>query len=205
MKVIVIGNSGVGKSNITTRYTSDDFSEESKPTIGVSFATRATEIDGKRVRMQIWDTAGQERYRSLTGMYYRGALGAFIVYDITNEQSFLDVPKWFDELKRFCGGEEPIVMLVGNKSDMSSVRAVATESAKELAHKHGVYFMETSAKDSTNIDSAFETLAKEILSKKIAISSDDRKAPPPEGGSIILPTSDGRGSAAAQSQGGGCC
>lgn len=201
----MIGNSGVGKSNITTRYTSDDFSDESKPTIGVSFATRATEIDGMRVRMQIWDTAGQERYRSLTGMYYRGALGAFIVYDITAEQSFNDVPKWFDELKRFCGGEEPIVMLVGNKLDMASVRAVSTEAAKELALKHSVYFMETSAKDSTNIDAAFETLAKEILSKKISIAKDDRKSPLQEGGSIILPTSDGRGSSAAQPNQGGCC
>merc|ERR1711904_652802 len=112
-KVVVIGDSGVGKSNLLSRFTRDEFNLESKSTIGVEFATRSVSIEGKTIKAQIWDTAGQERYRAITSAYYRGAVGALVVYDITKDVSFENVEKWLSELKENATADITM-MLVGN-------------------------------------------------------------------------------------------
>ena len=123
-KVVVIGDSGVGKSNLLSRFTRDEFNLESKSTIGVEFATRSVSIEGKMIKAQIWDTAGQERYRAITSAYYRGAVGALIVYDITKDTSFENVEKWLAELKENAS-TDITMMLVGNKTVRRDCRRTA--------------------------------------------------------------------------------
>ncbi|CAL6307895.1 unnamed protein product, partial [Bathycoccus prasinos] len=160
-KVVLIGDSGVGKSNILSRFTRNEFSLESKSTIGVEFATRSLEVEGKTVKAQIWDTAGQERYRAITSAYYRGAVGALLVYDITKTESFSDIEKWLKELRDHADSNI-VIMLCGNKLDLKHLRSVNTESAEILANKEGLLFVETSAFDSTNVESAFQQTLSEI-------------------------------------------
>lgn len=130
----MIGDSGVGKSNILGRFTRNEFNLDSKSTIGVEFATRTVNVEGKTIKAQIWDTAGQERYRAITSAYYRGAVGALLMYDISKGDSYENVTRWLTELR---GHADPqiIVMLVGNKSDLKHLRAVPTDEAKNFACK----------------------------------------------------------------------
>lgn len=130
--VVLIGDSGVGKSNLLMRFTRNEFNMESKSTIGVEFANRTIQIDGKTIKAQIWDTAGQERYRAITSAYYRGAFGAFIVYDISKSSTFENVDAWLKELRAHAS-DDIVIMLVGNKSDLRHVRAVTTEEARKYA------------------------------------------------------------------------
>eukprot|EP01098_Paradermamoeba_levis_P012729 TRINITY_DN562_c0_g2_i1.p1 TRINITY_DN562_c0_g2~~TRINITY_DN562_c0_g2_i1.p1 ORF type:complete len:267 (-),score=103.21 TRINITY_DN562_c0_g2_i1:214-906(-) len=160
-KVVLIGDSTVGKSNLLSRFTRNEFNLESKTTIGVEFATRTITHEGKSIKAQIWDTAGQERYRAITSAYYRGALGAVIVYDITKQPTFDNIEKWMGELKDHAD-TSIVIMIVGNKIDMKQLRCVVPEAGQQLAEKHGAYFMETSAKDGTNVDGAFLALLKAI-------------------------------------------
>ncbi|KAF8661457.1 hypothetical protein AX16_001330, partial [Volvariella volvacea WC 439] len=133
-KVVLIGDSGVGKSPLTvlSRFTRNEFNLESKSTIGVEFATRSINVDGKVVKAQIWDTAGQERYRAITSAYYRGAVGALLVYDITKHASYVNVNRWLKELRDHADSNI-VIMLVGNKSDLKHLRAVPTDEAKAFA------------------------------------------------------------------------
>lgn len=156
-KVVLIGDSGVGKTNILSRFTRNDFTLESKSTIGVDFATRALEVDGKRVKAQIWDTAGQERYRSITSAYYRGAVGALLVYDIAKMHSYESVERWLKELHEHAEAGL-VVLLVGNKTDLTEQRQVRTELAQEFAAARGLSFIETSALDAHNVEAAFAQL-----------------------------------------------
>merc|ERR1712216_523256 len=133
-KVVLIGDSGVGKSNLLSRFTRNEFSLESKSTIGVEFATRSLDVDGKTVKAQIWDTAGQERYRAITSAYYRGAVGALLVYDLTKHATFENVERWLKELRDHAEANI-VVMLVGNKSDLKPQRAVPTEEAMAMAEQ----------------------------------------------------------------------
>ena len=155
-KIVLIGDSGVGKSNLLSRVTKNEFNLESKATIGVEFATKSFKIEnGQNVKAQIWDTAGQERYRAITNTYYRGALGALLVYDITKSKTFESVERWLQELQQY-GEPGMVVMLVGNKSDLNKIREVKKEDAIEFAEKKGLAFIETSALVSTNVEQAFE-------------------------------------------------
>ncbi|KAF0972456.1 hypothetical protein FDP41_009359 [Naegleria fowleri] len=160
-KVVVIGDSGVGKSNLITRFTQNKFTKDTKPTIGVEFGAKSIEYDGVTIKGQIWDTAGQERFRAISAAYYRGANGALIVYDITNQESFDNLEKWFKEIEN-QGENGCINILIGNKCDLNHLRQVETATGRAFAEKHNVPFMETSALDSTNVDEAFTTLLKEI-------------------------------------------
>ncbi|KAL9642986.1 hypothetical protein ABK040_010678 [Willaertia magna] len=160
-KIVLIGDSGVGKSNLLSRFTRNEFNLESKSTIGVEFATRTIQTDGKTIKAQIWDTAGQERYRAITSAYYRGAVGALLVYDIAKRATFENVERWLKELRDHAV-PNIVVMLVGNKSDLRHLRAVTTEEAKAFAEKNSLSFIETSALDSTNVELAFLTILKEI-------------------------------------------
>ena len=134
-KVVLIGDSGTGKSNLLSRFTRNEFSLESKSTIGVEFATRSISVDGKTVKAQIWDTAGQERYRAITSAYYRGAVGALLVYDIAKHPTYVNVSRWLKELRDHADSNI-VIMLVGNKSDLRHLRAVPTDEAKAFAGKY---------------------------------------------------------------------
>lgn len=175
-KIVVIGDSAVGKSNLLSRFARDEFDHNSKATIGVEFQTQVVDIDGKEVKAQVWDTAGQERFRAVTSAYYRGAVGALIVYDITRKITFESIVKWLDELKIHCD-TAVAKMLVGNKSDLESIREVMVEDGKKLAEEEGLFFIETSALNSTNVKSAFEIVIREIyknVSRKV-LNSDSYK------------------------------
>ncbi|CAK9321123.1 unnamed protein product [Citrullus colocynthis] len=177
-KVVLIGDSGVGKSNLLSRFTKNEFSLESKSTIGVEFATRSLNLDGKVIKAQIWDTAGQERYRAITSAYYRGAVGALLVYDVTRHSTYENVEKWLKELRDHTD-PNIVVMLVGNKSDLRHLVAVSTEDAKSFAETESLYFMETSALEATNVDNAFAEVLTQIyhiVSKKAIEASDDAAA-----------------------------
>lgn len=161
-KVVLVGDSGVGKTNLLSRFTRNEFNAESKTTIGVEFATRNVQIRGKTVRAQIWDTAGQERYRAITSVYYRGAVGALVLYDITKPATFENLDKWISELKEHA---DPCVciMIVGNKTDLRSQRVVSTEDGRLLAEKYRYSFIETSALDASNVGEAFNNLLVDIF------------------------------------------
>jgi Ras-related protein Rab-11A len=130
--VVLIGDSGVGKSNLLSRFTRNEFNLDSKSTIGVEFATRSIQVDTKTIKAQIWDTAGQERYRAITSAYYRGAVGALLVYDISKHQTYDNVTRWLKELRDHADSNI-VIMLVGNKSDLRHLRAVPTDEAKQFA------------------------------------------------------------------------
>ncbi|KAG5727385.1 Ras-related protein Rab-11A [Termitomyces sp. T112] len=160
-KVVLIGDSGVGKSNLLSRFTRNEFNLESKSTIGVEFATRSINVDGKTVKAQIWDTAGQERYRAITSAYYRGAVGALLVYDIAKHATYVNVTRWLKELRDHADSNI-VIMLVGNKSDLKHLRAVPTDEAKAFSSENGLSFIETSALDASNVESAFQTILTDI-------------------------------------------
>ncbi|CAH9098407.1 unnamed protein product [Cuscuta epithymum] len=161
-KVVLIGDSAVGKSQILARFARNEFSLDSKATIGVEFQTRTVVIQHKSVKAQIWDTAGQERYRAVTSAYYRGAVGAMLVYDITKRETFDHIPRWLEELRSHAD-KNIVIILIGNKIDLDEQRAVPTEDAKEFAQKEGLFFLETSAKQETNVENAFMKLLEEIF------------------------------------------
>lgn len=171
-KVVLIGDSGVGKSNLLSRFTRNEFNLETKSTIGVEFATRSIEADGKTIKAQIWDTAGQERYRAITSAYYRGAVGALLVYDISKSLTFKNVERWLSELRENASGNI-CIMLVGNKCDLRHLREVPTETAKEFAEKNGLFFIETSALDASNVDLAFQTILTEIYRQSVSVKADE--------------------------------
>ncbi|XVF79592.1 hypothetical protein PTKIN_Ptkin15bG0001600 [Pterospermum kingtungense] len=177
-KVVLIGDSAVGKSQLLARFARNEFNIDSKATIGVEFQTKTLLVDHKTVKAQIWDTAGQERYRAVTSAYYRGAVGAMLVYDITKRQSFDHVARWLHELREHAD-KNIVVMLVGNKSDLASLRTVSIEDAKEFAQRESVFFMETSALEATNVESAFLTVLTEIyriISKKNLVANDEQES-----------------------------
>jgi len=174
-KVVLIGDSAVGKSQLLARFARNEFNLDSKATIGVEFQTRTLNIDKRTVKAQIWDTAGQERYRAVTSAYYRGAVGAMLVYDITKRQSFDHVVRWLEELRGHADNNI-VIMLIGNKSDLGTLRAVPTEDAKEFAEHDNLFFMETSALEAVNVESAFTTVLTEIyriVSKKNLVANEE--------------------------------
>ncbi|KAJ6805086.1 ras-related protein RIC2 [Iris pallida] len=177
-KLVLIGDSGVGKSNLLSRFTRNEFSLESKSTIGVEFATRTLNVDAKLVKAQIWDTAGQERYRAITSAYYRGAVGALLVYDVTRRSTFENAERWLRELRDHTD-PNIVVMLIGNKSDLRHLVTVSTDDGKAFAERESLYFMETSALEATNVENAFaEVLTQiyKIMSRKAVETGDDAAA-----------------------------
>ncbi|CAI5474431.1 unnamed protein product [Closterium sp. Yama58-4] len=186
-KIVLVGDSGVGKSNLISRFTKNEFNMESKSTIGVEFATRSIEVDGKTVKAQIWDMAGQERYRAITSAYYRGAVGALLVYDITRQVTFDNVERWLKEL-RDHGDQSIIITLVGNKCDLKHLRKVAMDKSQGFAEKEGFFFIETSALDATNVEDAFTQILTEIywMMTKRALAPDEDSYQPGRGQTIDI-------------------
>ncbi|CAF4798656.1 ras-related protein Rab-1A [Pieris napi] len=163
-KLLLIGDSGVGKSCLLLRFADDTYTESYISTIGVDFKIRTVELDGKTIKLQIWDTAGQERFRTITSSYYRGAHGIIIVYDCTDQDSFSNVKQWLEEIDRYaCDNVNKL--LVGNKCDLTTKKAVDYTTANQYAEQLGIPFLETSAKNSTNVEQAFMTMAAEIKAR----------------------------------------
>ena len=174
-----------GKSCLLLRFADDAFTESYISTIGVDFRFRTVKVDGKTVKLQIWDTAGQERFRTITSAYYRGADGIIMVYDVTSSESFDHVSDWLTEVNRYAN-EGTCKLLVGNKCDMED-KVVTTEAAKEYADGLGIPFLETSAKNATNVEEAFLTMAGELIRLREASQS----AKPGAGGASGLKLSGG--------------
>jgi len=136
IKIVIVGDSGVGKSNILTRFTNDDFNQESKATVGVDLASRTLKIDDKTIKLHIWDSAGQEKFKSITAAYYKGAKGAMIVYDISKKESFNSIGKWYQEVREY-GDKNMSIILIGNKSDLILLRSVEVEELNEKSKQLG--------------------------------------------------------------------
>jgi len=163
-KLLLIGDSGVGKSCLLLRFSDDTYTESYISTIGVDFKIRTIELDGKVIKLQIWDTAGQERFRTITSSYYRGAHGIIVVYDTTDQESFNNLKQWLHEIDRHAC-ESVNKLLVGNKCDLTHKKVVDYPTAKEYANHLGIPILETSAKNATNVEQAFLTMATEIKNR----------------------------------------
>lgn len=166
MKLIIIGDSGVGKSSLLHRFIEDTFSEDQTQTIGIEYGAKILDINGTKVKLQIWDTAGQERYKSVTRSYYRGAMGGIIVYDVTNRSSFECVPQWLSDMRQLAGNDV-VVMLIGNKIDLAkkdNSRAVTHNEASLYAQQNNLLHFETSAANGEFVTGAFLKVTKTILS-----------------------------------------
>ncbi|KAM8964669.1 ras-related protein Rab-1B-like [Sarcophilus harrisii] len=160
-KLLLIGDSGVGKSCLLLRFADNKYSDDYACTIGVDFKIRTIQLNGKIVKLQIWDTAGQERFHTITSSYYRGAHGVILVYDVSSLESFVNVKQWLVEVE-LRGSETTDKVLVGNKSDLVTERMVDSLMAKEFADSLGIPFLETSAKNAINVEQVFLTIAAEI-------------------------------------------
>lgn len=194
-KLLLIGDSGVGKSCLLLRFADDTYTESYISTIGVDFKIRTVELEGKIIKLQIWDTAGQERFRTITSSYYRGAHGIIVVYDVTDQDSFENVKLWLSEIDRYAN-ESVNKLLVGNKADMTARKVVDTQTAQDFANELGIPFLETSAKDSNNVEQAFMTMAAEIKNRLASQPAQGARA----GGNINV----GAGSSISQNKS-SCC
>ena len=161
-RYIIVGDMAVGKSCLLLQFTDNKFRHSHELTIGVEFGAKTLEMDDKLVKIQIWDTAGQEAFQAITRTYYKGAVGALLVYDITRKDTFQHAVKWLEEVKN-NSSKSIVIILIGNKKDMESKRQVSYEEGEEFAKENGLMFLETSAKTAYNVEEAFSTSAHQIL------------------------------------------
>jgi Ras-related protein Rab-2A len=161
-KFIIVGDSNVGKSCLMLRFTDNKFKTDNDPTIGVEFGSRSITVSQKLIKLQIWDTAGQENFRSITRSYFRGAIGCVLTYDVTNRDTFQNLANWIEETQT-CSNSGIVIILVGNKCDLTAVREVDREEVEEFSRKRGLVHIETSAKTGANVDKVFESLSDMIL------------------------------------------
>ena len=161
-KVLLLGNSNVGKSSLFLRFVDDIWNDTFVPTIGVDFKIKTFEIDSQKVKMQIWDTAGQERFKNIIASYYRGAHGILLLYDVTDKDSFKNLSNWLIEIEKNAS-KNVLKVLIGNKSDLEEKRVISFNQGKEFADTYGLKFIETSAKKNLNVNEAFETLGRELM------------------------------------------
>ncbi len=167
IKLLMIGDSGVGKTCLLLRYANDSFSPTFITTIGIDFKIKNIEIDNKRVKLQIWDTAGQERFRTITTSYFRGAQGIVLVYDVTDRRSFESIRNWISQIQQHADVHVNKI-LVGNKCDMLDEKVVSTEEGKKLAEEFNMEFWEASAKNDVNVEQSFHSIAKSVKDRIIA-------------------------------------
>ena len=168
-KVLLIGNSNVGKSSLFLKFVDDIWNDTFVPTIGVDFKIKTFEIDSSKIKMQIWDTAGQERFKNIIASYYRGAHGILLLYDVTDKDSFKNLSNWLIEIEK-NSSKNVIKVLIGNKTDLEDKRVISQNQGKDFADTYGLKFIETSVKKNINVKEAFETLGRELM----AASGDKR-------------------------------
>ncbi|KZT58469.1 rab-type small GTP-binding protein [Calocera cornea HHB12733] len=184
IKLLLIGDSGVGKSCLLLRFCDDAWTPSFITTIGIDFKIRTIELDGKRIKLQIWDTAGQERFRTITVAYYRGAMGILLVYDVTDERSFNNIRTWYSNVEQHAS-EGVNKILIGNKCDWDDKRAVTVQQGEELANELGVRFLETSAKQNINVEEAFFSLARDIKARLLDTLPDQGAAAANQGAGSV--------------------
>eukprot|EP00474_Spongospora_subterranea_P008583 CRZ09041.1 hypothetical protein [Spongospora subterranea] len=194
IKLLMIGDSGVGKSCLLLRFSDDSFTTSFITTIGIDFKIKTIDLEGKRIKLQIWDTAGQERFRTITTAYYRGAMGILLVYDVTDEQSFLNIRNWIRNIEQHAA-DSVNKILIGNKCDMTEDKKIETSRGSALAAEYSISFFETSAKSDINVTEAFMSIAKDIKKRLM----DDPAANQTGGGLAIGPGDNNSGNKK------GCC
>ncbi|XP_062590906.1 ras-related protein Rab-37-like isoform X1 [Saccostrea cucullata] len=173
-KTILVGDSGVGKTSLLVQFDQGKFQAGSfSATVGIGFTNKVVDVDGTKVKLQIWDTAGQERFRSITRAYYRDANALLLLYDVSNKASFDNIRAWLGEINEYAQ-EDVVIMLLGNKADMTAERVIRTEDGERLANEYNVAFMETSAKTGMNVDLAFMAVAKDLKMKKTRKPTDPK-------------------------------
>ena len=166
-KVIIIGDSGVGKTNLLTKFCDGVFKDSYVATIGVDFKLKTIHVDDSKVKLQIWDTAGQQRFRNITQTYYKGAAGIILAYSINNKPSFKNILTWIKQIESNTS-ESVCKILIGTKCDLEYEREVEEEQGRKMAEKHNMLFLEVSAKSSTNVEQTFYNLTKEIKDNRAA-------------------------------------
>ncbi|ORY70798.1 putative SEC4-like Rab/GTPase [Leucosporidium creatinivorum] len=196
-KMLLIGDSGVGKSCLLLRFCDDAWTPSFITTIGIDFKIRTIELEGKRIKLQIWDTAGQERFRTITTAYYRGAMGILLVYDVTDERSFNNIRTWHSNVEQHAS-EGVNKILIGNKCDWSDKKVITEQQGQELAEELGLRYLETSAKTNINVEEAFFALARDIKARLIDSAPADSGRAGAGGASV------GLGGQGAQEKS-GCC
>jgi len=194
-KLLLIGDSGVGKTCVLFRFSDDTFNTTFISTIGIDFKIKTVELLGKKIKLQIWDTAGQERFHTITTSYYRGANGILLVYDITQPKTFDNISKWLRNINEHAS-EDVERMLIGNKCDMEDKRLISEERGRKVAEENGIKFFETSAKENINIEIAFNSLAEDILNKQRPVEDNERK------GGVVPGLGDGQAGSGGP---GSCC
>jgi len=175
-KILIIGDSGVGKTCLLLRFCENSFTTSHLATIGIDFKMKTIEVDGKKIKIQIWDTAGQERYKTITQTYYKGAMGIILSYAVNDAESFNNIENWMKQIKQHAS-EDVCKILIGNKCDMPD-RVIPYEDGKKLADQYGIHFFETSAKENLNVQEAFKSIAKEVKDKL----ADKQGVPTPNAG-----------------------
>jgi Ras-related protein Rab-8A len=199
IKLMLIGDSGVGKSSLLLRFSDDSFDMNCTPTIGIDFKLRTIELDGKKIKLQLLDTAGQERFKTITTAHYRNAMGILLVYDVTNEQSFKNIEDWLKNIDKHTS--QPVnKILIGNKMDLAAQRKISTDEGRKLAERLNMAFYETSAKDKSCVDEAFFALTRDIKKRLGEHGGTGGGGGRPQGTVQV-----GQDTSAASTKKGGCC